>query len=207
MHPLALRDMLIRVVEVAKNGHRAYRPSAAPAVRRQGLGQCLPETLVRPRPVEVGGALAERAPQVALAEDQQVVQALAAHAAKEALAHGVRPRGAIGPAQDRDPARDVEARERRPEPAVVVADEIPRALVERRCFTELLGDPGVGWMPLRAQVDDPPGRQLDDEEAEERPEEDVQHRQEVAGPDRWVWACTKVAHVCPRGRGEAAPRR
>ncbi len=46
-------------------------------------------------------------------------------------------------------------RERRPEFAVVVADQVPRALVERGGLAPLLGDPGVGRVARHADVDDP----------------------------------------------------
>ena len=68
------------------------------------IGDGLPDPLVRPRGVEVRHVLAQHAPQVRLAQDEDVVQALPPHAAEEALAGGVRPRCADGRAQHRDPA-------------------------------------------------------------------------------------------------------
>ncbi len=53
--------------------------------------------------VEVGDIRAEHPPQVRLAQDQEVIQARPPHAAEEALAESVRPRGADGRAQDCDP--------------------------------------------------------------------------------------------------------
>ena len=69
---------------------------------------------MRPYPVEVGGVLAEYAREVALPEDQEVVEALAPHAAKEPLADGIRLRRAIGRAQDLDAARRRYLRRRAP---------------------------------------------------------------------------------------------
>ena len=156
MHPSALRGPLIRVVQAAQDGHRAYRPLAALGLRRQRLGQRLPETLVRPHAVEVGDVLAERAAQVALAEDEQVVKALAADAAEEALADGVRSRGADRRAQDRDLAGCGDAREGRPELAVVVADQVAGMLIVRGRLAQLPGHPGVGRVPRHAEMDDAP---------------------------------------------------
>ncbi len=112
-----------------------------------------------------------------------MVQALAADAAQEPLAHGVGLRRADGRAQDRDAAGRSDPREGRPELAVVVADQIARALAEGGGLAPLLGDPGVGRVARRADMDDPARGQFDDEEGEDRPEQGVRHRQEVAGPD------------------------
>jgi len=52
----------------------------------------LPDALVRPRPVEVADVLGQHTPEVSLAEDQPVIDALPPDAAQEALADGVGPR-------------------------------------------------------------------------------------------------------------------
>jgi len=83
---------------------------------------------------------------------------------------------------DRDAAGRGDAREGRPELAVVVANAVPGPLVEGRGLAPPLGDPGVGRVARRAHVDDLPRRQLDDDEGEQRSKEDVRHRQEVARP-------------------------
>src|SRR5438874_2006862 len=100
LHPSASRGALVHMVQATQDRHRAYRPLARPGLRRYRLGCRLPEALVRARPVEVRAVLPERVAQVALAEDEQVVGTLAAHAAEEPLAHGVGPRRAIGRAHD-----------------------------------------------------------------------------------------------------------
>jgi len=138
---------------------------------------------VRARPVEIRDVFAEHAGQMPLAEDEDVVQALTAHAPQEPLAGGIRPRRARGRAQDADAAARGDLRERGPEFAVVVADQVPRALVERRGLAQLLGDPGIRRVARRAHVDDPPRGQLNHTERVQRAEEQVGDRQEIAGPD------------------------
>ncbi len=88
-----------------------------------------------PRPIEVRDVLAQHAGEVPLAEDEQVIQAFATHAAQEALARRVGPQGAVGRAQDRDAAGRGGGRERCPERAVVIADQVLRALVEGRVLS------------------------------------------------------------------------
>ena len=62
---------------------------------------------------------------MALAADQEVIQALAAYAAQEALAACIGLRGAYGRTQDADPACGGEAVEARPVLGVVVTDQEP----------------------------------------------------------------------------------
>ncbi len=108
-------------------------------------------------------------------------------------------RRADGSAQGADPARGSHAIEMRLILAVVVADEVPRALVEGRGLAQLLGDPGVGRVPRDADVDHPPRAERDHEEGVERAEAQVGDREEVAGPD--------VRGVVPQeGRSRLAAR-
>ncbi len=84
----------IRVVETSKNGacgdfgNGAHR--AIPALLR--FGDTLIDALMRSRMIEVLDVFVQDAPQVGLAHEQDVVQALAAQAADQPLADGVRVR-------------------------------------------------------------------------------------------------------------------
>jgi len=124
----------------------------------------------------------EHAGELPLAEDEHMIAALAAHAPQEALAHRIRPRGAGWRAQERDAAGRSHPRERRPEFAVVVADEVLRVPVERGGPAQLLRDPGVGRVSRRADMHHAPHVERDDEGGEERAEEQIGDREEVAGP-------------------------
>ncbi len=68
--------------------------------------------LMRPVVVEVAHVLAEDAPQVGLAQDEDVAQALAPHAAEEALAGGVLARRPVRRPQFRDAGRRRDTGER-----------------------------------------------------------------------------------------------
>src|SRR4051812_40591583 len=108
-----------------------------------------------PGAVEVRHVLAQDAPQVGVAEDEDVVEAFPARAPEEALARRVLLGRAVGRAQLPDAARRGDAGEGRPILAVAVADEVARPLVERRGLAQLLGDPGVGRVARHADMDDP----------------------------------------------------
>ena len=68
------------MVQAAQNRRRADSALAVVLTTGQRLGRRLAQALVGPGQVEVRHVLAERAGEVALAEDEQVVEALAAHA-------------------------------------------------------------------------------------------------------------------------------
>ncbi len=142
----------------------------------------LPATLMRPCPVAGRHVLAEHAGQLPLAADEHVVEARATRAPEEPCAHGMRLwRARRGP-QDRAATGRRDAGARRPARAIVVADQGARALAEGGGLAPLLGDPGVGRLARRAQVDDAPRGQFDDEAGAQRPEEAVGDREEVARP-------------------------
>ena len=78
-------------MQAAQDGDR---DDASPALgvllqRRCPLGDRLPDALMRAGLIEVRHVLAERAAQVALPQEQQMIEALAPHAAQEALADRV----------------------------------------------------------------------------------------------------------------------
>ena len=156
------------------------------APRRHAVWRCgcrLRERLVRAVLVEVRHVLAQHAGEVALAEDEHVVEALAPHAPQEALAYGVGQRRADRGAQDADPAPRRDACERRPVLAIVVADEEARPRIEERGLTQLPGDPGVGRVLRHADVGHAARAERDDEERVQVVEGEVGDREEVAGPD------------------------
>lgn len=136
---------------------RFWSDSAAP-------GDRLADPPVRPGAVEVRDIRAEDAPQVRLAEDGEVVQALPPHAADGPLAGRVGAWGADRRAQHSDSARGGEAVEARPVLRVVIANQEPWPLVERRRLAQLLRDPGVGRVPRHPDMDDPARPVRDDEE-------------------------------------------
>jgi hypothetical protein len=153
----------------------------------------LADTLVRPAGVEIGYVLRQHAPEVPLAEDEQVIDALASDAAEEALADGVCPRRADGRADHLEAACGRDPSERRPVVGVVVVDQEPGSGALRRRLAQLLGDSRVGGGAGDADVDDPPRPQLDDDLREQGPEDEVGQPQDVARPD--------IPAVGPQERG------
>jgi len=131
---------------------------------------------VRPRPVEIRDVLAEHAGELPFPEDEEVIEALAAHAPQEALAHGVGPWRADRRAQHPDPARGGHLREAMPVLAVVVPDQDAGTLVERGGLAPLLRDPGVGRVPRHGDVDRATRTEFDDEEGVQLAEAQVGDR-------------------------------
>ncbi len=93
----------------------------------------------------------------------------------------------MGRAQDRDAAGRRDGGERRPILAIVIADQVPRALAKGRGLAELLGDPARS--------------QLDHEEGEQRLEEQVGPGRKSQAQIAVAWLWRNVAQDCPRGRG------
>ena len=118
---------------------------------------------MRPCSVEVSDIRAEDAPQVRLAEDENVVQALAPYAAQEPRARRIDARGADGGAQHADPARGGEAIEPLPILAIVVAKQEPWCHPEWRRLAQLLRHSSVGRVPRDADMDDAARLERDNE--------------------------------------------
>jgi hypothetical protein len=161
-----------------------WRPPAPrripPAVGGRDL---LLHALVRPGGVEGEHELAQDAPEVGLAEDEQVVQALLPHRAQKSLADRVRSRCSGGRGYQVDAGGLGDAGEDRPVLAVMVEDEVLGVLTERSGFTQLLGHPGVGRVSGDADVYHSTRADLDQEEGVEWPEEPVGDREEAGGPE------------------------
>jgi len=136
-----------------------------------------------PGPVEVSEILTQYLVEMALAQDKDMIQALASDAAKKALNQRIRTRCTNRCAHDPDPTRLGYSRECRSELGVVVAEQESRQLVEGSGLAELLGDPGIGRVTGHAQMHDAARGMLDDEEGEQGPEGEVGALEKVAGPD------------------------
>ena len=119
---VALRSRLVRMVQAAqdRDGAHAAGQHRARGAPLWGIGHPLPQALMGPRRVEVRSVLPQDAAHLGRAQDHQVVQALAPHAAQEPFARGVLPRCAIRRAQLLDACPGGDAGEGR---AVVLADK------------------------------------------------------------------------------------
>src|SRR5690606_25400182 len=106
-----------------------------------GNRDLLSEPLMRPGPVEVRNVLGQDGAEVALAEDDDVIQAFPSDAPEKALAgrvHQWRPDGRL---QDADPCSLGHPIELSAELVVAIADDELGAVAERGQLPELLGSP------------------------------------------------------------------
>ena len=101
----------------------------------------------------------------------------------EAFADGIGSWGMIRRFQYLDATGCGHARERGPEFAIVITNEIFRRLPIGGCFSQLLRHPSIGRRASHALMDHPSRFQFYYEEGKERPKEKVRHLQEVTGPD------------------------
>jgi len=122
------------------------------------------DALVWPRCVEVGPVVRENAPEMRLAQHEDVVEALPAQGAETALRECIRLRGEDGGADDADPCRLGGCVERRCELSVVVAEKELRASAERRKVAELLEGPGGCGRQGGSGEKDPACFEVDDDE-------------------------------------------
>jgi hypothetical protein len=83
-------------------------------------------------------------PEMALVQDDTVVQTLAAKTPEEACTNRMRQRSLVWRAEYVDPAARCHPGKRRAESRIVVADVKPGALVEGRGLRRLLGRPEIG---------------------------------------------------------------
>jgi hypothetical protein len=94
----------------------------------------------------------------------------------EAFADGIGAFRMIRRFQDLDAAGCGHARERAPEFALVLTNEIFRRLPIGGCFSQVLRHPSLGRRARHAHMDHPSRFQFSDEEGKERPKEQVSHR-------------------------------
>jgi hypothetical protein len=148
----------MRVVEATKNeecgdcGNGAHH--VIPAL--PWFGDTLIDALMRARLAEVSDVFVQDAPQVGLAHVQDVVQALAAQAADQALAHSVRARRAYWRSDQGDPGSRRDSIEARAVFRIVVTDNVLRRGAEGRRLPQLLRDPGIRRRAGDSGVDNAP---------------------------------------------------
>jgi len=116
-------------------------------------------------------------------QDEQMVEALTSHTTQEALTDGIGTRGLIRRFENLDATCLGNPREGHAKLAIIITDEILRALAIRGSFPKLLSGPRVGGRSRDTHVDHFARVQFDDEEGKQRTEEEISNRQEVARPD------------------------
>src|SRR5450432_1093570 len=130
---------MMEAAEYGKGDHlTSQRCSMSPA------GRTLVQALVGPGMIEVANVFGEHREQIALAQDDDVIETLASHAAEEALTRGIHVWRAHGGLDDPRSEGLGSAVEFGAELAVSVADDETRSLAERRSIAELLRRPLLG---------------------------------------------------------------
>ena len=129
--------------------------------------------------IEVHDVGFEKAVQLLLLEDQEMIQAFSSHAPQKAFAHGICLGRPIGRAKDFDVTRRGHARKTRPECAVIIPDQIFWRISIWSCFSQLLRHPGIGRRSCHMHVNHLPRLQLDNEEGEKWTKDEIGHLQTV----------------------------
>ena len=120
------------------------------------MGNALITSLVWTGKIEVVHLLAEHPAKLTFVEDEEVIQALPADTAEEALAARIGSGGTDRSLENCDASRCGNASQLGTVRAVVIAHAGARCLSKRGGFTEVLGDPFVGRMPGHPDVDNSP---------------------------------------------------
>ncbi len=126
--------------------------------------------------VEVG---CENAPQVPLADDDQVVEAFPPDRADHPFDEGVLP-GRPGSRHDLLDPHGLDPGENQGTlDAVPVADHIARCAIPWECFSDLSRYPCRGWVCRHAEVDDLPAFVVPNDENHEKPERGARQDEEI----------------------------
>ena len=141
------------------------------------------DALMRPCSVEVVHIGVEHALELLLMQDEQMIEALTPYTAEEALTDGIRARGVIWRFEHLNVTRIGNPSEAHTKLAVVITDEVLRPHTKGGGFPKLLCSPSVSGISCYADMDHFARVQFDDEESEQRVEEEIRDRKEVAGPD------------------------
>jgi hypothetical protein len=112
-----------------------------------------------------------------------MVQAFLSDTPGEALADRIGSRCVIGRLEQLDATGCCHPQETGSKLAVVITDEILRCLPKRGRFPKLVRHPDIGRRACDAHVDHLARFQLDNEEREERPKEQISNLEEVTYPD------------------------
>ena len=136
-----------------------------------------------PGSVEVVQIRVEHALELLLIQDEQMIEALTSHTAKESLTDGIGARSVKRSFENLDATGLGNPREGHPKLAIVITDKILRPHTKGGGFPKLLCCPSIGGRSCDADVDHFARVQFDDEEGEQRTEEKICDWEKVARPD------------------------
>ena len=154
---------------------------------------------MRSRRVEMVAILPERAPQMIVVQDQNMVQAVSPNAAKEALANCIAVRRSRGRLDDDRAATRRHCIKRGAKLGVVIPNQEPRAVLEWHRFAELLCGPLVRWVAGDVEMDDLTVIESNQEQCKYGSESEVVELKKIAGPSLLRVVLKKGAPRLPMG--------
>jgi len=116
-------------------------------------------------------------------QDEQMIEALSPHPAQEALTDGIGSGCLNRRLKNLDATCGRHTSKARSEFAIVIPYQVLWRLSIGGGFSQLLGDPKIGWRACHAHLDNLARFQFDNEEGKQRAEEEIGDREKVAGPD------------------------
>ena len=134
------------------------------------MGSCL---------IKVLHIVLEKAVELLLIQDEEVIQAFSPHASQKTFTDGICLRGPIRGLKHFDATGCRHSCKTRSEFTIIVPNQVFGCLSIRSRFPQLLRNPGIGRSSCHIHVDDLARLQFDDEERKERTEVEVRHLQEV----------------------------
>ena len=183
----ASRSRAVVTVKASKHRNSDDTCRIGPPLERSRSRHALSDPLVGPCDVEIVEAvLIERALDVPLAEDDEVIETVAPDAAEKSLTNRIHERSVDCRPKNAHAGALCGTVEVGAELAVVVTDDELGRGAEGRGLPELLRRPLRRWVPSYPDMHDLFGIDVDDEERKDRPEPDVVGLQEIAGSHRVV---------------------
>ena len=153
-------------------------------VERSGLGTVAVERLGWPRGVVVGGVGGQESAEVGLAQNEEVIQALAADGADHPLHEGVLPGRAGGGEDLADPHALDSPREGLVVDRVSITEPDPGSRIVRECLDDLPGGPDGRGVGRDVDMEEVAAVVAEHDEDGHEAEGQGRHEEEVHGDDR-----------------------
>ena len=144
----------------------------------------------------ISDVLGQKPPEMTLVQSDDVVEPPPATASDPAFRHSVLPRALAGGLHGSDLHRANRGRNVQSVFCVAIKDEEPGGRLIRKCFPQLLANPGASRMTSNVEVEDAPAVMADDEEAIQEVEADRRHGEEIHGGDGFAMI-TKKSQPAP----------
>ena len=141
------------------------------------------DSLMRSSVVEVCHIPIEHALELPLVIDQDMIKAFLSHTPQEAFADRIGSGSVIRGFKNLDGTRLCNPCETQPKLAIIIPDEVLRPRAIAGGFPKLLCRPSIGGRSCDTDMDNFTRVQEGVEEGEQRAEEEIRDRQEVARPD------------------------